>query len=55
MTRVAVLFSGRGSNMAALLDAMRQPGYPAEPALALGNVEAAGGFGVAAVRGVQLV
>ena len=35
--RVAVLMSGRGSNFSALLDASRQPGYPARIALAVAN------------------
>lgn len=41
--RTAVLISGRGSNMAALLDAARNPDYPAEIALVLSNrADAAG-------------
>ncbi|MEK6711088.1 MAG: formyltransferase family protein, partial [Nitrospinota bacterium] len=35
--RLAVLASGRGSNLQALLDAARDPGYPAEVALALSD------------------
>ena len=33
--RVAVLASGRGSNMTALADAAARPGFPAEIALVL--------------------
>lgn len=41
--RVAVLISGRGSNMAALIEAARDPGYPAEIALVVANrADAAG-------------
>jgi phosphoribosylglycinamide formyltransferase 1 len=41
--RVAVLISGRGSNMAALIEAARNPTYPAEIALVISNrAEAAG-------------
>ena len=35
--RVAVLISGRGSNMAALLAAAGEPSFPAEIALVLSN------------------
>jgi len=36
-TRVAVLISGRGSNMAALIEAARTPDYPAEIVLVVSN------------------
>ena len=51
--RVAVLISGRGSNMAALLAAAEQPGYPAEIALVLSNRADAAGLAHAAARGVS--
>jgi phosphoribosylglycinamide formyltransferase 1 len=35
--RVAILISGRGSNMAALIDAARAPDYPAEIVLVVSN------------------
>ena len=35
--RVAILISGRGSNMAALIAAARDPGYPAEIVLVMSN------------------
>lgn len=35
--RVGVLISGRGSNLAALIEAARDPSYPAEIALAISN------------------
>ena len=35
--RVAILISGRGSNMAALIKAAREKDYPAEIALVVSN------------------
>lgn len=51
MTNVAVLISGGGSNMAALVDDM-QDDHPATPALVLSNRPAAGGLDKARARGV---
>lgn len=42
--RVAILISGRGSNMAALIEAAKVPDYPAEIALVLSNVADAAGL-----------
>lgn len=42
--RVAVLISGRGSNMAALIEAARDKSYPAEIVLVLSNKADAGGL-----------
>ena len=50
--RVAVLISGRGSNMAALIDAAQDPQYPAEISLVLCNVPNAGGLRVAEAAGI---
>ena len=51
--RAAVLISGRGSNMVALLEAAaNDPAYPAEFALVLSNRPDAGGLGRAAAFGV---
>ncbi|MDE2581271.1 MAG: phosphoribosylglycinamide formyltransferase [Rhodospirillales bacterium] len=50
--RVAVLVSGRGSNLAALLAAAQHPGYPAEIALVIANRAEAGGLAHAAAAGV---
>jgi len=50
--RVAVLISGRGSNMAALLAAAEDPAYPAGIALVLSNRADAAGLAHAASRGV---
>jgi phosphoribosylglycinamide formyltransferase 1 len=45
--RVAVLISGRGSNMAALIEAAKAEDYPAEIALVVSNQPEAGGLLVA--------
>jgi phosphoribosylglycinamide formyltransferase-1 len=50
--RVAVLISGAGSNMAALIDAGRQAGAPFEVVLVLSNKPDAGGLAVAEAKGV---
>ena len=49
--QVGILISGRGSNMTALLDAARQPGFPAEIALVLANRPDAPGLATAAAAG----
>jgi phosphoribosylglycinamide formyltransferase-1 len=50
--RVAILISGRGSNMAALIEAAADPRYPAEIALVASNRPDAGGLARAAERGI---
>jgi phosphoribosylglycinamide formyltransferase 1 len=50
--RVAILISGRGSNMASLLDAAAAPDYPATIALVLSNRPNAGGIARASEAGV---
>jgi len=50
--RTAVLISGRGSNLAALIQACREPNFPAEIALVISNVETAEGLTVAAAADV---
>lgn len=52
-TRIAVLISGRGSNMEALLRAANQAGFPGEVALVLANTPAAGGLAHAAAQGIE--
>jgi phosphoribosylglycinamide formyltransferase-1 len=53
--RVGVLISGRGSNMSALIEATKDPAYPAEIVVVLSNkpdapgLEIARGFGVEAL------
>lgn len=49
--RVAILISGSGSNMVALLDSMTGD-HPARPCLVLSNIASAGGLQKAAARGV---
>ena len=51
-TRVAVLISGRGSNMVALIEAAMDPAYPAEIVLVLSNRPDAAGLGRAAEAGI---
>ncbi len=50
--RVAVLISGRGSNMAALIEAAKDQNYPAEIALVLSNRLDAAGLGQARAAGI---
>ncbi len=50
--RVAVLISGRGSNMAALIEAARDKAYPAEIVLVVSNRADAGGLAVARAAGI---
>lgn len=50
--RVAILISGRGSNMAALIEAAQADDYPAEIVGVLSNRAAAEGLGIAAAAGI---
>jgi len=50
--RVAVLISGRGSNMAALIDAAKGKDYPAEIVLVISNRPDAGGLATAHAAGI---
>jgi phosphoribosylglycinamide formyltransferase-1 len=50
--RTAVLISGRGSNLSALIEASRDSDYPAEIALVISNKEDAAGLVVARDAGV---
>jgi phosphoribosylglycinamide formyltransferase-1 len=54
-TRVAILISGRGSNMAALIEAAKAADYPAEIALVISNVPGAAGLARAREAGVATV
>ncbi|MEQ9643697.1 MAG: phosphoribosylglycinamide formyltransferase, partial [Alphaproteobacteria bacterium] len=51
--RVAVLISGRGSNMASLLQAAKAADYPAEVVLVLSNIADAPGLAKAREAGVE--
>ena len=50
--RTAVLISGRGSNMSALIEAARAPSFPAEIVLVLSDEPAAAGLPIARDAGV---
>ena len=50
--RTAVLLSGRGSNLKALIEACRAPDFPAEIVLVISNVESAGGLAIARHAGI---
>ncbi|MAN91227.1 MAG: phosphoribosylglycinamide formyltransferase [Hyphomonas sp.] len=54
MTRLklAILISGRGSNMEAILEAARDPAYPAQPVLVLSNRPDAKGLETATAAGI---
>ena len=51
--KVGVLISGRGSNMAALIEAARDPAYPAEIAVVVSNRPQAPGLEIARAFGVE--
>jgi phosphoribosylglycinamide formyltransferase-1 len=53
--RVAILISGRGSNMQALVRAMRSPAFPAEPALVISNRPEAAGLVWAEANGLNAI
>lgn len=50
--KVAILISGRGSNMAALIEAAKAPGFPAQISLVLSNHADAGGLKIATASGI---
>jgi phosphoribosylglycinamide formyltransferase-1 len=50
--RVAVLISGRGSNLKALIEACAEPGFPAEIRLVVSNRATAPGLGYAAAADI---
>lgn len=51
--RVAILISGRGSNMASLIEAARASDYPAEIVLVVSNIAGAGGLEKARAAGIE--
>jgi len=53
--RTGILISGRGTNMAALIEATKAPDYPAEIVLVISNVEGAGGLAVAESNGIKVL
>jgi phosphoribosylglycinamide formyltransferase-1 len=50
--RTAILISGRGSNMMALVEAMRDPAFPASAVCVVSNRTDAKGLGFAAANGI---
>ncbi len=50
--KVGILISGRGSNMAALIEAARDPHYPAEIVCVVSNVASAAGLEIATKAGI---
>jgi phosphoribosylglycinamide formyltransferase 1 len=53
--RVAILISGRGSNMTALVDAARAEGFPAEIVVVISNKADAGGLAKARESGIPAI
>jgi phosphoribosylglycinamide formyltransferase 1 len=53
--RVAILISGRGSNMAALIKAAKASGFPAEISVVISNRADAGGLALAGAEGIPTV
>src|SRR5579862_4866043 len=53
--RVAILISGRGSNMVALISAAKAEGFPAEIAVVISNRADAAGLARAAQEGIPTV
>src|SRR5271155_5078743 len=53
--RVAILISRRGSNMAALIEAAKVEGFPAEIAVVISNRADAGGLALASAEGISTV
>jgi phosphoribosylglycinamide formyltransferase-1 len=51
--RVAILISGRGSNMVALIEAAQDPAYPAEIVVVISNDPAAEGLKHATAAGIE--
>ena len=51
--RLAILISGRGSNMTRLLEAAQEPDYPAQPVLVLSNKTSAKGLETARSEGIK--
>ncbi|MBB3144023.1 formyltetrahydrofolate-dependent phosphoribosylglycinamide formyltransferase [Phyllobacterium trifolii] len=53
--RVAILISGRGSNMSALIEAAKNADYPAEIVAVIANMTDAGGLETARAQGIPAV
>lgn len=53
MLKLGIMISGRGSNMQALIEAARQPGYPASVSCVISNEPAAKGLDFAKTAGIS--
>lgn len=53
--RLAIMISGRGTNMEAILSAAEAVDYPAEPKLVLSNKAGAAGLKIASDRGIRAI
>ena len=53
--RVAILISGRGSNMAALIEAAKAADFPAQIVLVASNIADAPGLGIAKANGIETI
>ncbi|NTS29991.1 phosphoribosylglycinamide formyltransferase [Phyllobacterium sp. BT25] len=53
--RVAILISGRGSNMSALIEAAKVPNYPAEVVVVIANKADAAGLAAARAEGIEAI
>ncbi|MGB1069414.1 MAG: phosphoribosylglycinamide formyltransferase, partial [Henriciella sp.] len=53
--RLAILISGRGSNMEALVEATQKEGFPAESVLVMSNRNDAAGLRFAAAHGIETI
>src|SRR5689334_6010678 len=51
--RIAILISGRGSNMVSLIEAAKEADFPGEIALVLSNLPDAGGLERAKASGIE--
>ena len=51
--KTAILISGRGSNMQALIEAAKNPNYPAQIALIISNKDTAAGLDFASQNGIK--
>jgi phosphoribosylglycinamide formyltransferase 1 len=54
-TPIAILISGRGSNMLSLIEACEKPDFPARVAVVISNKPDAGGLAIAAQHGVKTI
>lgn len=53
--RVAILISGRGSNMTALIEAAKEKDFPAEIVVVISNIAGAGGLAKAGKAGIATI